>query len=269
MLATWPIEELTYEGNHLVIQEVLRLLNDGTLSEEDQQKIAELGIPWQGDQVTYSRELKLQLMLSREHNSFDRLGFIIPTFGWFYAKMVVANNILNNRRGSPSSYGFARDISLLEIKGLASDKQKPYFHTVDTLLLTELESRIRCLWLWASGAETLEELKNRFNTLSGPAEICSMATRIVKERTSNTALELLDISGRNSDPVLQQVILLNRDLLIYGQLSDAIRFGDVGHFVYLVPYLAIFFKGSGSKSYAKMMLDHMQWAKYEAPDGVR
>jgi hypothetical protein len=56
---------------------------------------------------------------------------------------------------------------------------------------------------------------------------------------------------------------------MYGQLSDAICFGDVGHLEYLVPLLAIFFKGSGSGNYAKMMLDDLQWTKNEAPEGLR
>jgi hypothetical protein len=274
MVGTWPIEESSYDGNSLVLSEVLKHNNGGPLDTAAEEEIAKGGIPLVGDQLTVSKAVMLSLFRQHDRNPFDRMSWLIPTFGWFHTQMLLAKLILNNHRGTHSSYGLARDIGRLSIKGLASDKEKPYYHTVDELLLTEAEARTYNLWLWASGCKSLEELRDRVDTPDGSRQIQEMAQRIVNERASTAAGQDLDdfeLKKENKamqDPVLRQAILLNRDVLLYAELRDAVRQGDVGHLEYLIPTLAMFFKGSGSGNYSKLMISYLQW-KLEAPVEIK
>jgi hypothetical protein len=266
MVAAWPIEEGSYEGNLLVISQILKHLYNGSIDADLQEHIAEGGIPLVGDQLTYTRAAHLQLMRQEDDNPFDRFQWLIGTFGWFHVQMNLANLILKNHRGTRSSFGFARDICRLELKGLASDTSKPYYHTVDELILLETEARNRELWYWVSQTESLAELRHRVDNLgsNGPAEIRRWAEKALKERASLTAVENLKQLGQTDDSVLHDGILQHSDILLYSQIRDAIRNGDVGHLEYLVPHLAIFFHGGGSVNYAKLMVEYIQW-KLEAP----
>lgn len=268
-LASWPIEESSYEGNDLVLTSAMKVMNGKPLSVEEEAKFAEGAIPVACDQLTFSLDSRLKLMRSNCRNSFDRLSWLLLSPGFFHVELNLANAILHNHRGTHASYGFARDISKIGIKGLAADAEKPYFHTVDDLLKFELTARIRSLWLWVSGAESIQHLRKELDSIAGASRIRGLAERIVKERASTSALDDLDDSGKSDDKVLRQLILMCRDLLLYQQLRETIRSGDVGHIEYMLPELAIFFKGSGSKNYSQLLLDYLQWSRFEAPDGVR
>ena len=270
MLGTWPIEEATYDGNLLVLDEILKGLF-GKLTDETEAKVGSGGIP--GDQVTYTRDQHLLQLRSQDGNAFDRLSWMIPGFGWFHAQLNLGYSVLANHRGTHSSFGLSRDIAQIGIKGLASDEDKPNFHTVDALLLTECVARFRALWLWVTESSSLNfELKAKFDfdSESSAVEIRRLATSIVNKRASSSAIAILEGFGaQNNDPVLRQSILLNTDLLLYTQLRETIREGDVGHLEYLVPSLAMYYKGAGKPNYARLMIDYLQWSKYEAPPGIR
>jgi hypothetical protein len=268
-LGSWPIEESSYEGNRLVLNNLLKLMNCGPLSVEAETKVADGAIPIACDQLTFSLDWRMKLMRSKDRNSFDRLRWLLLSPGFFHVELNLANAILHNHRGTRASYGLARDISRLGVKGLASETDKPYFHTVDDLLSLECTARVRALWLWVSGASSLKDLRSRLNSPAEAASIFSMAERIVYERASTAALDDLEEAGQTQDPVLLQSIILARDVLFYNQLRETIRQGDVGHLEYLLPQLAIFFKGSGSKNYSQLILDYLQWSRFEAPEGVR
>jgi hypothetical protein len=230
-LGSPPIEGGSYQGNDLVLAEILKLMHGGTLSTDDEIKIAAGAIPVVGDQLTISRDQQLKNLRAGDRNSFDRLRWLTLSLGFFHVEMILASSILQNHRGTHSSFGLARDISKIGIKGLASQTEKPYFHTVDDLLLFESIARIRGLWLWASGTESLQELRSMLDDqgAQAPATIRAWAEKILTQRASSSALADLEMASEDDDPVLKQSILLVRDLLFYKEVREVIRQGDVGH----------------------------------------
>lgn len=267
-LATLPIEEASYEGNLLVIDECLKFLCDRKKPTVDQKKhIASIGLGFVGDQLTCTRIQTLKMMRRNDDNSFDRLQEIIDSFGLFHALKLLADKILSTHRGTRSDYGFSRTISYLDIKGLPETEKHPYFHTVDVLIHTEVKTRILDLWLWFTGKSNLEEIFDLANT-GGPKKLLDCATKIYQRRATTTALKLLEDSGRGKDEVLEDVILQNRDMFLYVILRDITRQGDVGAIEALLPTLALAFKGANCNNYAKLITEYMHWRKYEAPPGV-
>lgn len=272
MLGTWPIEQATHEGNILALIESLKAMYGGSLTEDIERIIGEGGIPTVGDQLTFSRDDHMKELLSLDANSFDRFSYLNLAFGWFHTEMTLGRSIFENHRGTHSNYGLARDIAQLGIKGLASDNSDPYFHTIDTLLSTELTSRVLALWLTETGSTSLQDIKAsiNFDSPTSVTKIRDLAERIVATKASTAAITILDGFGsKKDDKVLRRSILLTRDLLLYAQLRSTVRQGDVGHLEYLVPTLAVYFKGTGNSNYARLMLDYVQWSKYEAPQGYR
>ncbi|KDQ06674.1 hypothetical protein BOTBODRAFT_91322, partial [Botryobasidium botryosum FD-172 SS1] len=156
---------------------------------------------------------------------------------------------------------------LLHIKGLAANKDKPMFHTIDDFLHVEYRARTRTAWLWASGTTTLKHLFQSLDKDANPPHLRQLAEKIVDERASSSALVTLgDHSTR--DHVLEGSVTLLRDLDFYVHLRKTIREGDVGQLQALIPHLIFYFKGGGNGNYCKMMVEYMQWHLYEAPPEI-
>jgi len=268
MLTTLPIEETSYSGNLLVLDEISKLLCKGKTSIDAKKGLAACGIPIVGDQLTHSRLAHLKELRSNDINSYERLQWLLPSFGWFHLEMTLANAILTTHRGSPESHGFTRSIHQLGTKGLPENNKKPYFHTVETLLDVELKARVQALWLWVTGKKSIRDVYNLLDTPQGPEKMLGCAQRILDERTSTAAIKRLEDDNKGNDEVLRDSSLCTRDLLLYSQVRKVTRNGDVGHLEALLPRLALSFKGANCSNYSSMLLEYMLWSK-EAPPGVR
>ncbi|KDQ16269.1 hypothetical protein BOTBODRAFT_622811 [Botryobasidium botryosum FD-172 SS1] len=267
MLGTVPIEEATYSGNLQVVDNIL-----GQLGFKDQATMEKLGlgektIPWGGDQLTDSRLKILKWLRAGDVNGFERKDWMVNFFGWFHTVMILANAIYDNHRGTPKDFGFARDIGLLGIKGLASTKEKPMFHTIDDLLHLEHTARVQTGWLWASEKDSLSALFQALDADITPAWLVSLAEKIVDERASSAALVTLqELPTR--DYALEGSVILLRDLDLYVQVRQAIRMGDVGQLHSVIPQLIFYFKGGSNGNYCKMLIEYMQWYRYESPPEI-
>ncbi|KDQ05591.1 hypothetical protein BOTBODRAFT_84965, partial [Botryobasidium botryosum FD-172 SS1] len=268
MLGTVPIEEATYSGNLQVVDEILRQTGLNKGANPEKLAIGNMAIPWGGDQLTDSRLKILKWFRAEDINGFERMEWLVNFFGWFHTLMLLANAIYNNHRGSTKDFGLARDVGLLHIRGLAANKEKPMFHTIDDMLHLEHTARVRTGWLWASGAPSLDTL---FSSLdadpTGPTRLHQLAEKIVDERSSSAALVPLRQKATR-DFALEGSVLLMRDLDLYIQLRQAIREGDVGRMHHMVPHLIFYFKGGSNGNYCKMLIEYMQWHFYEAPPEV-
>ncbi|KZV79201.1 hypothetical protein EXIGLDRAFT_632426 [Exidia glandulosa HHB12029] len=133
-LGTAQIDQSSYEGNALVIQEVLRQLDLDTA--EHEQRIALNGvIPFAGDLLTGQRMKGLKSLLSEDDNGFDRLEWLLPVHGFFHNRMNLAYAIFHNHRGNSAGDGFAREINVLNRHGLTAKIKSPNVHTLDEFLL--------------------------------------------------------------------------------------------------------------------------------------
>ncbi|KAF8886747.1 hypothetical protein BD779DRAFT_1673049 [Infundibulicybe gibba] len=83
ILGTCTIEEASYDGTLKVMDEWFKQL--GLDSKEEERKTAhERIIAWLGDQLTVERLRGLWKYRHADHNSFDRMDYMIPVFGWFH-----------------------------------------------------------------------------------------------------------------------------------------------------------------------------------------
>jgi hypothetical protein len=80
ILKTAHIEEASYEGNARVLAEWWQQLKRSTHSGQREMSESQT-IVWAGDQLTVSRLCGLQNFHCEDHNSFDRLDFLVPVFG--------------------------------------------------------------------------------------------------------------------------------------------------------------------------------------------
>jgi hypothetical protein len=91
LLGTVNIPEASYEDNSRLIKEWLSQIKLN--SPEMQQKLGlERLIVWVGDQLTVDRLRNLFKFWAEDLNSFDRLDWMLFTFGWFHLLMAAANS---------------------------------------------------------------------------------------------------------------------------------------------------------------------------------
>ena len=87
ILETFEIDESTYDGTDQLLNTVIpEQLGMG--SPEGKKHIGQdLEIPWAGDQLSVDRARGLQRYRYDDPNSFSRMEWLIPVFGWFHALM--------------------------------------------------------------------------------------------------------------------------------------------------------------------------------------
>ncbi|KAG5640236.1 hypothetical protein DXG03_009734 [Asterophora parasitica] len=83
ILGTCDIEEASYDGTLKVMAEFFRQLELDS-DEEQRRTGTERVIVSMGDQLTVERLRGLWRYRHEDHNSFDRLDYMIPIFGWFH-----------------------------------------------------------------------------------------------------------------------------------------------------------------------------------------
>ncbi|KIK76532.1 hypothetical protein PAXRUDRAFT_169646, partial [Paxillus rubicundulus Ve08.2h10] len=97
MLGTEHLEA-SYEGN---INVVMAIFHQLLLDSEDELK--KMGLyrvfVWVGDQLTSVQLHGLFNFHAQDTNAFDRLDWLVPTFGWFHLLMVFTNSLHKHRFG--------------------------------------------------------------------------------------------------------------------------------------------------------------------------
>ncbi|KAJ6520978.1 hypothetical protein DFH09DRAFT_1331466 [Mycena vulgaris] len=92
ILKTSTFEEASYEGTPNVMNDAFNQL---LLNSQDKQERTALKrvITCIGDQLKIERLRGLWKYRHEDHNSFDRLDYMIPIFGWFHLVMAFANSL--------------------------------------------------------------------------------------------------------------------------------------------------------------------------------
>ncbi len=260
VLKTAHIEEASYEGNERVLVEWWKQLEHSTPS--GHRKLGETQtIVWGGDQLTVSRLRGIQTFHCEDHNSFDRLDFLVPVFGWFHALMAVEHSIHAQYYGTQQGFGLVHAFDLLKRKGIHSPSVQGNFHNhLREALLHVTEARFRDMWCIVGKVDTLRELRN-----CSPVELHSLASRIVSEYASSKALRNMVVQEERCDDLLYQSVQMARDLLDYVLLDGALSSGDIGLLEDLFPRLLFRFIGGGSKNYSTEVLELLQGLHREWP----
>ncbi|KAJ7080894.1 hypothetical protein B0H15DRAFT_786779 [Mycena belliarum] len=266
ILRTVPYEEASYDGTDRVIFEWLRQLH---LDTEDEQKrtATERLIAWLGDQLTVERLRRLWKYRHEDYNSFDRMDWMIPVFGWFHLVMALANSLHKQYLSTSANIGGLRQaFDVFNRKGLISQATKgPFWHNLDEAIKHISEAHFRACWLVTGNVESLADLKSRT-----PTELRAMAQQIVREHASREELSRLDhLPEQEKDQTKRQWTMWNADVLPYLQLRDAIKVGDIGRMQDLLPALLFRFSGGGNSKYTIEVLELLQGLKREWTDEIK
>lgn len=212
-----------------------------------------------------SRLRGLFRFLAEDLNSYERLDYMVPVFGWFHLLMAVANLLHRQYYGTSAGVGGLRHaFDLLERKGLATQSTKgPFWHHLDEALHHISEAHFRACWLKVGGIQSLAEL-----TSKSPVEPRALAMQILNNLASRHAVENQSAKLK-PDEQLRQQIMWNSDVLLYIELRDAIRAGDVGQMEDVLPTLLFRFGGGGNSNYAIEVLELIQGMRKEWPESIR
>lgn len=265
MLPTLPIDEATYNGNDQVMDRAWMGL--GLHSVEEMKKTGlERVVVWAGDQLTVSRLRGLANFRSHDDNSFERMAYLIPMFGWFHLQMAFATSLHTQYYGTKAAFGFSHAFDVMGKKGLSSTATQGTFHyTFEEALKEVAIARFRDLWKEVAGVKSLGELRSR-----KPEELLELAERIHRGFASTEAIVNMDNEPKEAqDQLLRQMAQFNRDLLEYLELDLAIKVGDVGRMEDMLPRLLFRFIGGRNHKYAVEILELLQGLHREWPEDIR
>ncbi|KAG6819455.1 hypothetical protein H0H93_011665 [Arthromyces matolae] len=267
LLGTVNIPEASYEDHERLIDEWFNQL--GWKNPRERMKLAMHGIvAWVGDQLTVDRLRGLFKFRAEDENSFERLDFMVLTFGWLHLKMAFANSLHKQYIGTSRGQGLRHAFETLKRKGLTKVMTAgPFHHDLDEALHHVAEAHLREDWLNIAGAKNLGELRKR-----SPEELVKLATELVQHHASTEALDDMDQAVQNGEPLdaqKRQLIMWNRDVLHYIVLAGAIRHGDVGLMEDFLPTLFFRFVGGGNSNYSTEVLELLQGLNREWPDEIK
>ncbi|KAL1681647.1 hypothetical protein EV122DRAFT_205192 [Schizophyllum commune] len=266
MLGTVDIPEASYEDNARLLEEWLRQL--GKLAcEGDERRIGtEQVICWIGDQLTVERLRGLYKFRAEEYNSYDRLDWLLPIFGWLHLMMAYANSLHKQFLGTTKGYGLARVFVVLNRPGLGRVQTKGiFYHNLYEAIYHVTEAHLRVDWKRISGVADLAELRSL-----PAAKLLAYATEIHDRCASGMALlDHDELPEDEQDEQLRQVLMWNRDALRFIVLSEALKRGDVGTMEDMLPFLAYRFDGGNNNKYCLEVLELMQGLYKEWPPSVR
>lgn len=265
ILGTSELEEASYDGTLKVVADLFRQLHLHTEEEEIRTGLERV-IAWMGDQLTVERLRGLWKYRHEDFNSFDRMDYMIPVFGWFHLVMAFANSLHKQYLGTSAGIGGMRQaFDILKRTGLVTQSTKgPFWHHLDEAIHHISEAHFRSTWLVVGKVKKLAELKTK-----SPEELCNLAKTVIQEHACREALVHLDkLPVEEQDHVQRQWIMWNTDVLPYLELRDAMKHGDVGRMEDLFPTLLFRFVGGGNPKYAIEILELLQGLQREWPDAV-
>ena len=265
MLPTYHINQSTYEGNDQVMTQTWRGLGLGSVGEMKKTGLERV-VVWAGDQLTVSRLRGLASFRSHDDNSFERMAYLIPMFGWFHLQMAFATSLHTQYYGTKAAFGFSHAFDVTGKKGLSSTAtQGTFHHTFEEALKEVSIARFQDLWKQVAGVENLGELWSQ-----KPDKLVGLAERIHREFASTEAIvNMANEPKESQDQLLKQMAQFNHDLLEYVELDLAIKVGDVGRMEDMLPRLLFRFLGGRNHKYAVEILELLQGLHREWPEDVR
>ncbi|KAG1744516.1 uncharacterized protein EDB91DRAFT_1236493 [Suillus paluster] len=171
-------------------------------------------IPWIGDQMTVERLHGLYKYRHEDFNSFDRMDYLIPVFGWFHLQMAFANSLHKQYLGI---------FRLTATQGTAQIRNERSF------LASPSQS-----------ASSHHELKSK-----SPTEILTLATTLVDEHASHHAIAKLNhLDEKDRNAVLTQWTMFNVDMGDIRRMEDVLptllfRFAGGGNSKYTIEILEL------------------------------
>ncbi|EIW55822.1 uncharacterized protein TRAVEDRAFT_129435 [Trametes versicolor FP-101664 SS1] len=266
ILETVEVDESSYDGTDQLMNKIW-LEQMGWGSEEEKKRTgAERVIVWAGDQLTVDRIRGLARYRHDDPNSFARMEWVEPVFGWFHATMAFANSLHAQYLGTSAGIGLRKAFETLSRKGLLKQETKGVFwHHLDEALWHVGEANFLALWAEVGGASSHADLASK-----SPQELIAILNTICDKHISREAITHMENQpAAQQDEVKRQMIMLSADLLPYFDLREAMRIGDVGRMEDLLPTLLFRFIGGGNHKYAVEILELLHKLRREWPEELR
>ncbi|KAH9852593.1 hypothetical protein C2E23DRAFT_868457 [Lenzites betulinus] len=266
ILETVEVDESSYDGTDKLCNDIW-LKQMGLGSDAAKKKLGEESVVvWAGDQLTVDRIRGLARYRYDDPNSFARMEWLEPVFGWFHALMAFANSLHAQYLGTSVGVGLRRAFEILGRKGLMKAETKGVFwHHLDEALWHVGEACFLQLWETVGGVDEVAQL-----TARGPEELIALLDKIYDDHLAPEAQEDMDsIPQEKQDEVKRQISMFSADLLGYFTLCDAMRTGDVGQMEDLLPTMLFRFAGGGNHKYAVEVLELLHKLRREWPDELR
>ncbi|KAI0635511.1 hypothetical protein C8Q77DRAFT_1052916 [Trametes polyzona] len=266
ILQTVEVDESSYDGTNELCNKIW-LEQMGLGSNDSKRKLGEEEVlVWVGDQLTVDRIRGLARFRHDDPNSFTRMEWIEPVFGWFHALMAFANSLHAQYLGTSVGIGLRRAFETLARKGLMKTETKGVFwHHLNEALWHVGEANFLNMWATVGGVNDVADLSSRT-----PEELIAILDTIYSERVNRAAQEdIEDLPADRMDEVQRQMAMFSADLLAYFDLCDAMRFGDVGRMEDLLPTMLFRFVGGGNHKYTTEILELMHKLRSEWPSELR
>ncbi|KAG0349917.1 hypothetical protein BGZ54_004123 [Gamsiella multidivaricata] len=241
-LPSMNIDQSSIQGN----QEILNAIMESAL---------ELPPEWfnnrrlilAGDQLTVSRLRSLKQLRWDDVSTYHRLDWAIPVMQLFHMQMLLASTILRTHYGSMSAPGsLAYNAVMLGRKRVNLDK--PDFHATDELLRHTFDGIVLRLWEIEMGHDDIESF-----AFEGSADelkdFVDRKVTIILERYFTT-VNLDQLNGTAS----RNAALFLRDMMVYMELSSAIKCGDIGRIEESIRWITIIFQAGSTMNYANELL---------------
>ncbi|OJT05420.1 hypothetical protein TRAPUB_13205 [Trametes pubescens] len=266
ILETVEVDESSYDGTDQLMNKIW-LEQMGWGSDEEKRRTGmERLLVWAGDQLTVDRIRGLARYRHDDPNSFARMDWVEPVFGWFHATMVFANSLHAQYLGTSAGIGLRKAFETLSRKGLMKQETKGVFwHHLDEALWHVGEANFLALWAEVGEVSAHAELASK-----SPQELITILDTIHKKHASRAAVtDLENAAAEEQDEVKRQMVMLSADLLPYFDLREAMKIGDVGRMEDLLPTMLFRFAGGGNHKYAVEILELIYKLRTEWPDELR
>ncbi|KAF9935328.1 hypothetical protein BGZ65_003413 [Modicella reniformis] len=244
-----------------------------------------------GDQLTVSRVRSLKELRADDISAFERMEWAVPLIQLFHLQMAFANTILCTHLGDGAIPGsLAHTISMLQRKRLQVDKAN--FHDTDDLLRHTFDAMAIRVWQVELKTDNLEaavkdldseridlfvseHVENIYRRCFIDALSDDISDEIsngesdseLEEATDNDSDEDVDVQEGQRDRQAQNeqsndrisiatknAMLFIRDMILYLELSAAIKVGDIGRIEEVLKRITIMFQAASRKNYANELL---------------
>jgi hypothetical protein len=255
VMRTTTIDEGSTEGNIEVANDQYFVQLEFKKTDLDDRAILAIH-----DQATNARIRAAQILRKGDLNPIHRMSAFQCGIGWFHAQLNFLWALLHIHRGDGEQIGSLQFFIILLGK-VRLGKEKPDFNTLRSFATQVLSGNILTYWK----SETGSSLPEFAATKPSASQLLKHAQNIFDTWVSDTALRRA--SGTpgeegTGDNAQRNTILLNRDFLMFFELSSAISSGDFGRVEILMGTLTMMFSGAGCKNYTTELLHFTQNLKH-------
>ncbi|KAK3827116.1 MAG: hypothetical protein JOS17DRAFT_791887 [Linnemannia elongata] len=204
-----------------------------------------------GDQLSESRVGAVKRCVDDDVTAFDRMEWALPALQLFYLQMNLCSLIVKTYFGEsdkPGSLSFY--VARLKRKRISEGSSS--FHAADGLLRNVFDGMVLRLWkeeLKIDSSKTLDALGENQDTTTMLNQVSTAAEAIRARYLVRPEANRKAYGNANTNAAL-----FIRDMLVYIELGDAIKQGDVGRIEAVLVPITVMFQAGGTKNYANLLL---------------